>query len=82
MLSVYINLVELWEMDVEIGCAEAVNLLNSSRSLLTELITWEVKNLETLSVIFLLEWLQVFVLWCESASGSGIHNQQYLSLVV
>ena len=25
MLSVYINLVELWEMDVEIGCAEAVS---------------------------------------------------------
>ena len=82
VLAVHINLVELWEVDVEVGCAELVDLLNGARSLLSELVAREVKNLEALTVILLVEWFQVFVLRCEPASGGCVDNQQHLPFVV
>ena len=46
--TVHLNLVELREVDVEVGRAELVNLLNGTRSLLSELVAGEVKNLEAI----------------------------------
>ena len=73
--SVHINLVELWELDVEVGRAELVNLLNRTRSLFAKLVAGEVENLEAILGVFLIQRLQFLILWCESASGSGVHNQ-------
>ena len=53
--SVHINLVELWELDVEVGRAERVNLLNRTRSLFAKLVTREVQNLEAVLGILLIE---------------------------
>ena len=66
----------------KVGRAERVNLLNRARCLLAKLVAREVENLETVLGILLIERFQFFVLWCESASGSGVHNQQHLALVV
>ncbi len=51
--SVHINLVELRELNVEVGRAELVNLLNGTRSLFAELIAREVQNLEAVLCILL-----------------------------
>jgi len=82
VFAIHINLVELWKVDVEVGCAELVYLLNRTRSLLSELVTRKVENFEALSLIFLVERLQFLVLRRESASSSSIHYQQYLPFVV
>ena len=56
--SVHINLVELWELDIEVGRAELVNLLNRTRSLFAKLIAREVQNFEAvLCLIELFLWL-------------------------
>jgi len=55
IVTVHVNLVKLWELNVEIGCAELVYLLDGTRSLFAELVAGEVENLQPLSMIFLIE---------------------------
>ena len=43
--SIHIYLIELRELDIEVGRAELVNLLNSSRSLFAKNVAGEVQNL-------------------------------------
>ena len=54
ILAIDINLVELRELDVEVGGTELVNLLNRPRRLLPELIAGEVKDLQTLAAVLLI----------------------------
>ena len=72
ILAVHVNLVELREVDIEVGRAERVNLLNRAGRLLAELVAGDVEDLETLSMILLVERLQVLVLRRESASRGGV----------
>ena len=80
--SVHLDFVELWELDVKVGGAEFVNLLDASGGLCAELVAGEVENLEALGAIFLVERLQFLVLGCEAATGGGVDNEQHLALVV
>ena len=51
VLTIDLNLGELWELNVIVGCAELVNLGLCAGSLLTKLIAREVENGETLGRI-------------------------------
>ena len=68
-------------MNIEVGCAELVNLLNGTWSLLPELVAGEVQNLESLTMIFLVQGLQVMVLRREAAASGGVDNKKDLALV-
>ena len=80
--SVHINLIELRELNVEVGRAELVNLQNGTRSLFAKLVAGEVQNLEAVFSILIIERLQPFILWRESTSCRGVHNQQHLALIL
>jgi len=71
ILTVHVDLVELWELDVEVGGAELMDLLNGSRGLCTKLVTGEIEYFQTVTAIFLVKCLQLFVLRCESTTSSG-----------
>ena len=64
--AIHLDLVELRELDVEVGRAELMNFLNRSRSLLPKLVAGEVQNLQSLAAVFLIERLQFLVLRRES----------------
>ena len=80
--TIHLDLVKLRELDVEVGRAELVNFLNRARSLLSELVAGEVKNLQPLDAVLLIQGLQFLVLGRESAAGGGVHDKQHLTLVV
>ena len=82
VLTIHLNLVELWEVDIVVGCTELVNLLNSAWCLLAELVAGEIENLEALALILLIERFQVFILRRESAAGCRVYYQQHLVLVL
>jgi len=52
-----------------------MDALVSSGGLLPELVAWEIENLETLSMIFLVEFFQFIILRCETTLCSGIHDE-------
>ena len=54
-----------------------MDALVSARGLLAKLVAGEVENLETISMVLLVQGFQFVVLGCEAALGSGINNQQY-----
>ena len=72
--SIHINFVELRELDVKVGCAELVNLLNGARGLLSELVAGEIQNFEAVLCVLFIESLQLLVLWRESTSGGCVNN--------
>ena len=51
--SIHLNLIELWKLDVEVGRAERVNLLNGTRSLFAKLVAREIENLKAVLSILL-----------------------------
>ena len=55
--------------------AELLYLSNCAGSLLAELVAREIKNLKSLLIILLINLLQVLVLRCESAAGSGVYHK-------
>ena len=79
--SIHLYLIELWKLDIEVGRAELMNLPNSTRSLLSELVAGEIQDLKPFRLIFLIQCFQFLVLRCESTSRGGVHNQQHLALV-
>ena len=82
IVTIHLNLVELRKLNIEVSRAVLMNLLNSTRGLLSELVTGEVQNLKTLVTVLLIECLQFRILRCESTTCSRVHNQQHLTLVV
>ena len=80
MGSVHINLVELCELNVKVGRAELMNLLDSAGGLLSELVAGKVQNLETLAVVLLIQCLQFLVLRCELSLPSVPKCSQFLHI--
>ena len=54
--AIDVNLIELFELDVEIGRAEIMDFGISARGLLSKLVAWEIKDFEPLPVVFLVKW--------------------------
>ena len=79
--AVHLNLVELRKPDVVIQCAELVYLLDAAWCLLAELVAREVKDFQTVGMVFLVQCLQFVILRCESAPGGGVHYQQHIAFV-
>ena len=51
VVSIYLDLLETWELSAEVQLAELMNALVSTGSLLAELVAGEIENLETLGVV-------------------------------
>ena len=58
-----------------------MNLIEGTRRLFHELVAGEIENDETLFLVFLIECLHAFILWCEAATCGRIHNQQHFAFV-
>ena len=54
--TIYLNLLESGELSTIVDFTELMNRLISARSLLAKLITGEIKDFESLTIIFLLEF--------------------------
>ena len=80
--SVYLDLIELWELNAEVGRAELLDFLNGARGLLAKLVAGEVENLQALGLVLLVQLFELFVLRGESATGGGVYNQQHLAFVL
>ena len=80
--AVHVDFVKLRELDVEIGGAELMNLLNRAGSLLAELVAGEIEYFKAIGMVFLVECLQLIILVREATTGGCVHNQQHLALVV
>jgi hypothetical protein len=78
IFAINLYLLETGEFSAEVQFAELVDALVSAGSLLAELVAREVENLETLSVILLVQGFQFVVLRSETALGGGVDDEQYL----
>ena len=81
ILTVDIDLGELWEGNAVTAGAERINLLIAAGCLLAELVAGKIQNLETCIMVCVVDLLQLSILRCETASGSGVDNQKNLSLI-
>ena len=77
-----VELGKLGEGDPAAAGAEVIDLLVAAGDLLRKLIAGEVQNFQTVFLVQLIDVLQLVVLGCETAAGGGVHNQQYLTLVI
>ena len=68
VLTVNFNLVKLGEFYVVVSGTELLDLCDCSGSLPSELVAREIQNLKSLLVIFLIDSLQILVLWGKSAT--------------
>ena len=80
--TVYLDLIELWELDTEVGRTELFDFLNATWCLLAKLVAGEIENLQTCGLVLLVQLFEFFVLRGESTTGGGIHDEQYLALVL
>ena len=80
--SVHVDFLELWELCVVVQLAEFVYLVVGARRLLSELVAWEVQYCELLVVVLLVEFLELGVLWRETALCGGVYYQQNHAFVV
>ena len=78
IVAIDLDLLEAGELCAEVQFTELVDAFVCTRSLLSELVAGEVENLETLSVILLIEFLQFVILRSESTLGCCIDYQQHL----
>jgi len=77
ILAVHLDLLETGELRAEVQFTELMNALVGAGSLLAELVAGEIENLETLTVILLVECFQLVVLRGKTALGSRVDYQQY-----
>ena len=77
IVAIHLDLLETGKFGAKVELAELMDALVSARSLLTKLVAGEIQNLETLSVVLLVQGFQLVVLGSEAALRSGVDNQQY-----
>ena len=70
--AVHLDLVILWEADVEVGSTELMYLLDGAGSLLAKLVAGKVQYLQSGSLVLLVESLQLLVLWREAAARVAV----------
>ena len=75
--AVYLEFLESGELRAVSGLAEVVDGLVGSGSLLSELVTGKIKNLKSLAMIFLVEFFQFFVLWCETTFRGCVDDEEH-----
>ena len=78
IVAVYLDFLEAWELSAEVQFTELVDALVGTRGLLSELVAWEVEDLEALSMVLLVERLQLIILRGESTLGCCIDKQKHL----
>lgn len=59
-------------------CAKLVDLLVCPRRLFLELITWYIDDGKPPVPVFLIDLLQILILWCETAACRCIYNDDNL----
>ena len=77
IVAIHLHLLEAGEVGTEGELAEFMDALVGARSLLTELVAGEIENLEAISVVLLVELLQLVVLGREATFRCRIDNQQH-----
>lgn len=60
--TVYLDLIELWELDTEVGRTELFDFLNATWCLLAKLVAGEIENLQTCGLVLLVQLFELFVL--------------------
>ena len=82
IVAIDLDLLEARELSAEVQLAELMDALVGAGSLLPELVAREVENLETLGMVFLVEFFQFVVLGCETTLCCRIDDQQHLVSVL
>jgi len=77
IVTVNLHLLETRELGAKVELAELMDALVGAGCLLSELVTWEVEDFETVSMIFLIELLKFVVLRGETTLCGGIHDEQH-----
>ena len=77
IFAIYFYLLEAREFCTIVQLAKFMDALIGSWGLLTKLIARKIKNFEAFGMIFLIYFLQFFVLRRKSAFGSCIYNEEY-----
>ena len=72
IVAIHLHFLEAGEFSAEIELAEFMDTLVGARSLLTELIAWEVENFKPLGMILLVEGLEFVILWRKATLSSRI----------
>ena len=65
--AIHLHLLKSWKLCAVIHLAELMNRLICARSLLSKLVAGKIKDFKSLTMIFLIEFLQFFILRRESA---------------
>ena len=74
IFAIHFNLLETWESCVVVQFTELMYALISARSLLSELITREIKHFKALCMIGFIKLLKLFVLRSKATLCSRIHD--------
>ena len=82
IISIDIDLGELRESDAETAGAESMDLFLGTRCLCSELVAWEIQDLETLFMISIIQFLQRLILRSETALRRCIDDENDFAFTV
>ena len=82
IITIYLDLLVALKFCAVCKFAELMDAFISTRSLLTELIAWEVEYLEALLVVCLIELFQFLILRSKATLGSCVNDKQYFVSVL
>ena len=77
IVAVYFYFLKAWKFCSEVQLAELVNALVGSGSLLAKLVAGKVQDLEALTMVLFVQFLQFFILRCKTALCGSVHDEQH-----